>query len=157
LRTRKPQNTLTLSEYVRRRNGVALGAPSSLKNMMARSLGARSFAVFWQYWNPIWGYYLAKKVYSPLSQFLSSAQALIATFLVSGLIHDLAVTLILGTPVFICTPWFFFLGLGVMVGKIMGMNLSHYSWVARATVNTLYLAACLGLALGVRFLWSASA
>ena len=47
--------TLTLEAYVKHRNGVPLGASGSLENMLVRSLGAGTFAKFWQYWNPIWG------------------------------------------------------------------------------------------------------
>jgi hypothetical protein len=56
---------LTLSQYVHRRNGVPLGDAKSLPNMLHRSFGAASFAAFWQYWNPIWGYGLGKYVYTP--------------------------------------------------------------------------------------------
>lgn len=34
---------LTLSAYVKRRNGVPLGASGSLQNMLVRSLGAGTF------------------------------------------------------------------------------------------------------------------
>ena len=84
---------LTLSEYVRRRNGVAMGAPGSLSNMLARSLGAGSFGEFWRYWNPIWGYGLGKYVFAPLKKALPPALALVATFVVSGALHDLATML----------------------------------------------------------------
>ena len=49
------RKSLTLSQYVKFRNGVPLGDSQSLSNMLHRSLGAASFAEFWQYWNPIWG------------------------------------------------------------------------------------------------------
>ncbi len=52
-----------LVQYVYRRNGVPLGDSNSLRNMFIRSFGAGSFARFWQYWNPIFGYGLGKYVY----------------------------------------------------------------------------------------------
>ena len=58
---------LSLAQYVLRRNGVPLGAPHSLQNMLYRSFGAGTYAGFWQYWNPIWGYGLGKYVYAPLN------------------------------------------------------------------------------------------
>jgi len=57
---------LTLAQYVRRRNGVPLGASGSLRNMFYRSLGAGSIAGFWRYWNPVFGYYLGRYIYAPL-------------------------------------------------------------------------------------------
>jgi hypothetical protein len=56
---------LTLSEYVKHRNGLPLGASGSLQNMLIRSFGAGTFARFWQYWNPIWGYALGRYIYAP--------------------------------------------------------------------------------------------
>lgn len=55
------RRTISLSEYVKKRNGVALGTFGSMGNMLKRSLGANSFYLFWQYWNPIWDYYLSVK------------------------------------------------------------------------------------------------
>ena len=139
--------SVSLSEYVRHRNGVALGAPNSLRNMLHRSLGARSFAAFWQYWNPIWGYYLAKFIYSPLRKVLPAAVALVATFVLSGALHDLAASLVMRTTVFVCTPWFLLLGIGVVIGRSLEMDLSRYAGVVRAAANILYLAGALVLSL----------
>ena len=85
---------LSLKQYVKRRNGVPLGASSSLTNMLKNALGAKNFSQFWLYWNPIWGYYLATKIQKPLTQFLPHSIALILTFSISGLLHALAVSLI---------------------------------------------------------------
>ena len=68
---------LTLSEYVRRRNGVPLGAPGSLRNMLRRSFGARSFAGFWQYWNPVFGYCLGRYIFVPLKRVSPPSVALV--------------------------------------------------------------------------------
>jgi hypothetical protein len=51
---------LTMGQYILRRNGVPAGASGGLRNMLQRSFGARSFAVFWQYWNPVFGYILGR-------------------------------------------------------------------------------------------------
>jgi hypothetical protein len=37
------------------------------------------------------------------------------------------------------TPWFFILGVGVVVGRAVKMDLSNYSWWIRASVNLIYL------------------
>ena len=154
-KTTRKRKSITLAQFVRRRNGVPIGAPKSLQNMLSRSLGAKSFEVFWQYWNPIWGYYLSTKVYSPLTRFVSPVFAVVMTFAISGVLHDLAATLILRRPVFVCTPWFLLLGLGVVVGKKLQMDLSEYAWSIRATTNISYLAACWLVVDGIQRLWLA--
>lgn len=92
-KTEKSQG-MTLADYVQHRNGLPLGASGSLENMLRRSLGAGSFAEFWQYWNPIWGYGLGRYIYKPLRKFIPAAIALILTFLVSGAIHDAVIMLV---------------------------------------------------------------
>ena len=138
--------TLTLARFVRSRNGVPLGAAGSLPNMLRRSLGASSFAGFWRYWNPIWGYYLGRFVYRPVRRLLPRALALILTFTVSGGLHDLAVTAVRGTPIFLFTPWFVCMCLGLLLGDALHMNLAARTWLARASVNLTYVGACLWLA-----------
>lgn len=130
---------LTLRQYAHRRNGVPLGHPKSLQNMLYRSFGASSFAKFWQYWNPIWGYALGKFIFAPLQRYLSSPLALLMTFIVSGSIHDLVTMAIRGSVTFFFTPWFFLLGLGVILGRFAKMDLSNYSWWIRASINLIYL------------------
>ncbi len=130
---------LTLVQYVERRNGVPLGDSNSLRNMLQRSFGAASFAGFWQYWNPIWGYGLGKYVYSPLRRVLPAAIALIMTFIVSGGIHDLVTMALRRSVTFLFTPWFFVLGVGVVLGRAVGMDLSNRSWWVRAGINLAYL------------------
>ncbi|MEJ8801366.1 MBOAT family O-acyltransferase [Pontibacter sp. H249] len=84
---------LTLTQYVKKRNGVAIGGPKSLRNNLYRSLGAKNFSTFWNYWNPIFGYYLGKFIFKPLKRILPVSISLIFTFIFCGLIHD-AVTII---------------------------------------------------------------
>jgi len=104
------QTTLSLSQYVKKRNGVPLGANHSMRNMLSRALGAKSFPIFWHYWNPIWGYYLSRNVMRPISQFLPMWLAVLLTFLVSGALHDIAVALVKCQAIFFFTPWF-----GIMI------------------------------------------
>ncbi len=139
---------MTLRAYVLRRNGVPLGGRGALQAMLSRALGAPTFATFWQYWNPIWGYYLARFVYQPLRRLrMGASMALLITFTVSGALHDAAAMLVTREPVFLCTPWFVFLGLGVLFGKSMHWSTSGYVWGVRALVNVAYVAMCLVLAL----------
>jgi D-alanyl-lipoteichoic acid acyltransferase DltB (MBOAT superfamily) len=137
---------LSLSEYVRRRNGVPLGASGSLKNMLRRSFGARSFAGFWQHWNPIFGYYLGKYVFVPLKRVSPPYVALILTFVVTGIIHDVVTMAVRQDVAFFFTPWFLFLGIGVVLSKMTGMDIGACSWKLRAVFHATYLGVCLALA-----------
>ena len=139
----EPWQGTTLGQYVSQRNGVALGDSGSLQNMLNRSFGAGSFAEFWQYWNPIWGYGLGKYVYSPLRRVLPRGIAVIMTFVVSGAIHDLAATAVQRSPVFLLTPWFFLLGVGVVLGRLTRLDYSGRPWMIRAGINLAYLAVTL--------------
>ena len=141
---------LTVAQYVHLRNGVPLGDSKSLRNMLYRSLGAASFATFWQYWNPIWGYGLGKYVYSPLRRVLQPVAAFIITFIISGSIHDLATMAISRSFAFLFTPWFFLLGVGAVLGGAFSMDLSSRPWWVRASINLAYLVFCLILTLAVK-------
>ena len=149
-RNQPQRRWLTLAQYIRRRNGVPLGSAGSLRNMLPRSLGAGSFAGFWQYWNPVLGYGLARYVYSPLKRVLPTAAALIMTFVVCGALHDLVIMAIRGSATFLFTPWFFLLGVGVVFGRAVGMDFSSRPWLIRAFVNLTYVGACLAGALIAR-------
>ena len=115
--------------------------------MLHRSFGARSFAGFWQYWNPIFGFCLGKFVFAPLKKVFPSSISLILTFVVTGIIHDLVTMAVRKDIAFLFTPWFFFLGIGVVLGKAAGMDLATSSWTVRAAVNSIYLGVCLALAI----------
>lgn len=135
--------TITLSEYVKKRNGVALGASGSMTNMLKRSLGASSFYLFWQYWNPIWGYYLSRKVMKPLSQLFPIWLAIIMTFAVSGALHDLAITLVKWKLTIFFTPWFSLMGFLVLATKRLGISYHEHHWLIRAAINSSIIAICL--------------
>lgn len=141
------RQSLSLAQYVLRRNGVPLGAPHSLQNMLYRSFGAGTFAGFWQYWNPIWGYGLGKYVYAPLKRGLPSWLALILTFVVSGGLHDLVIVALRQSVAFLFMPWFFLLGIGVVVGEAFAMDFSTQAWSIRAGINLIYIITCFGVML----------
>lgn len=139
-----------MSMYVRRRNGVPLGAPGGLSNMLDRSLGASSFAGFWRYWNPIFGYALGRFVFVPLKMVLPSGVSLVLTFVACGALHDLVTMSVRGSPAFLFTPWFFFMGVGVLLGNAAGMDTSGRGWPVRAGINLAYVLVCLGLVLALK-------
>ncbi len=140
----------TLTQYVALRNGVPLGDGRSLRNMLQRSFGVASFAGFWQYWNPIWGYALGRYVYTPLRRVLPPVVAFIVTFAISGGLHDLATMAVSRAPAFLFTPWFVLLGIGAVLGRAAGMDLGKRPFWLRASVNLAYLVVCLLPALAIR-------
>jgi len=141
---------ISLSEYVKRRNGLALGAPGSMRNMLKRSLGASSFFLFWQYWNPIWGYYLSRKIMKPLRQLFPIWLATIMTFAVSGALHDLVITLVNWKVTFFFTPWFSLMSLIVLATKKFGISFKEHHWLIRALINIALVAVCLVLTLAFK-------
>ncbi len=130
---------ISLSRYVYRRNGVKLGHKSSLFNMLVNAFGAPSFYQFWLYWNPVWGYYLGRYIMRPLSKRLPSFIALILTFAVSGLLHDVAVSLIKMNFVFIFTPWFMIMGAIAVLSKHYSNILSNSHFIVCSVINLIIL------------------
>ena len=144
---RNRKRKLTLAYYVRRRNGLPLGAAGSLRNMFHRSLGAGTFAEFWRYWNPIFGYYLGRYVNAPLKRWLPSSISLVITFLVCGALHDAVGFAAAGRAMFLFTPWFFFMGMGVVISQSIRFEYSNYVWPVRALINI----SCVAMGLLVTF------
>lgn len=134
--------SISLSAYVKKRNGVSLGASGSLRYMLKNSLGAGTFADFWRYWNPVWGYYLAKFVMRPLSRALPSSVATMLTFSVSGFLHDVAVMLIKLQPSFVLTLWFSVMGSAVVLTSYAQLSYRHVIWPIRALANLSIVASC---------------
>ncbi|MCP4139536.1 MAG: acyltransferase [Chloroflexi bacterium] len=127
-----------------------MGDPKSLDNMLRRSFGATSFAGFWQYWNPIWGYGLGKYVNEPTRRILPWAAAFITICIVSDAIYDLATMTVSRSFAFFFTPWFFLLDVGAVLGLALGMSFGKWPFWQRAAVNFTYLLTCLLLTLIVK-------
>jgi len=151
IKSKKHQFSINLAQYVKRRNGVPLGAAGSMSNMLSRSFGAGYFAEFWRYWNPIWGYYLSCKVFTPAKHYLPTELALLLTFLVSGIMHDLATMVVRGAPAFLFTPWFVLMALSIIVSDVLGIRYRQFNWLVRAAINTSYIG--ISLYLTVIFRW----
>lgn len=136
----------SLSEYVKSINKVPLGHPKSLRNMLRNALGANSFSSFWRYWNPIWSYYLRYFVYRPLRTIIPEKVALVATFLVSGGIHDLAVYLITGQGSFIITVWFGIMACVVVLESYANISLRKLPFLLKALLYLVVISVCYLLA-----------
>ena len=75
---------------------------------------------------------------------------LVITFVVSGALHDAVASAVTGRMVFILTPWFFFMGVGVIIGQALQMNFSHFDWPVRAFINISYIGMSLGLTYAIK-------
>ncbi|UNZ00167.1 hypothetical protein MQE36_07435 [Zhouia spongiae] len=122
-----------------KRNGVPIGHPGALRNMLYRSLGAKNFGVFWQYWNPIFGYCLGRYVFRPAKQHLPPGPALVFTFVFCGLLHDLVVLAIRWRPSYFFMIWFMFMAIGVLIARWFKHDLSALPWLLRAVYNLSYI------------------
>ena len=138
---------LSLAGYVKKINGVPLGASGSLSNMLSNSLGASSFLLFWRYWNPIWGYYLARFIMRPVSNVLPNSLATLVTFGMSGLLHDIAIMILKLKVVFICTPLFLLFGVVVVMTELLKLNFTSTPWMLRVSINLFWLAGSAWLSL----------
>lgn len=134
---------MNLGDYVKKRNGVPIGHSKSLSNNLYRSLGAKNFATFWTFWNPIFGYYLGTKIFKPLKKILPISLAFIFTFVFCGLIHDLATTLVRGKLSLFFAVWFFVMGTVVAISKKLTYDLSNQNWIFRTLANVSVITICL--------------
>src|SRR5207244_1758984 len=73
-----------LSAYLERRLGRGLS--TMLRNWFMRSFGAGTFSEFWQYWNPVYGYFLAYYIYALLRRICPRPMAVWLTFLTCGFV-----------------------------------------------------------------------
>lgn len=134
---------MTLSAYVKRRNGVPFGHPRSLQNNLQRALGAANFPGFWNFWNPVFGYYLGIKVFRPLKKIFPVIWSLVLTFAFCGLVHDAVTTLIRGKISLLFTVWFLLMGVAVAISKYFSYDLSAHKWFFRALANLCIIVVCL--------------
>lgn len=130
---------------------MPLGHSDSLRNMLYRSLGAGKFSVFWQYWNPIWGFYLGKYIFKPLKLILPKALSLIVTFVLFGFIHDLIIMLSKWKFTLLLTPWFLFMSLSMILIDSAKIDYSKFPRIILAILNVLIISVCLFIAYQVRF------
>lgn len=138
---------MTLKEYIRKRNGVPLGSPKSLRNNLYRSLGAKNFSTFWNYWNPIFGYYLGKFIFKPLKKIFPSTVSLVLTFVVNGLIHDAVTTVYRGKVSVFFTVWFLLMAIAVLITNSLNHDYSKQVWIVRTLINVSIITICFLLTL----------
>ena len=113
-----------------------------LKVMVKKSFQAASFRQFWQYWNPVYSYFLAKYIYKPVKGMLPDSLAVLLTFTASGfLLHDLPIMIfvfsitgkLLSFPV---TIYFLLLGLTVIIGEQFSLRFDNINSKKRILIHT---------------------
>lgn len=78
---------------------------------------------------------MARFVNAPLRRLLPAPLATVATFVVSGAIHDLAVRLVTGSRSLLFAVSFGLLGLEVVVSSWVGLDYRRRPWALRACIN----------------------
>lgn len=145
---------MTLADYIKKRNGVAIGSSKSLRNNLYRSLGSKNFSTFWNYWNPIFGFYLGKFIYKPLKKIFPVTIALLLTFIFCGLIHDSVTTVVRGEISFFFSFWFLMMGSAVNITRFLNHDFSTRIWIIRAFINLTIIGICLLMTLFVHKLFT---
>jgi hypothetical protein len=63
----------------------------------------------------------------------------------SGLIHDLAISLVAGSPTFVFGPWFGLVGSMVVIGRRFGLRYPFRAWSVRASINVGFVGGAFGI------------
>ena len=128
-----------------RRMGNPTGPWDGLRSMFALSFGAKSFAGFWRYWNPVYHYFLSYWVYRPVRAVAPRPIAVLVSFAFCAFFfHDLPLLPFTHMP--LITIWFLFLAAGVIIGQALHMDLSAQPHSLRVMVNLVYIAGLFELA-----------
>jgi D-alanyl-lipoteichoic acid acyltransferase DltB (MBOAT superfamily) len=156
----KSRRRLTLDAYVRRRLAGPGGDLAMMGRMFSRSFGAGSFAEFWRYWNPVYGFHLDRYCYRPLRRRrVPRSLAFVATFAASGFVlHDLpfwwgvSVLRTGSLPVPFVTVWFVTMSAFALVGERFRLDYAARPAPARVAINCAQIAAAWFVALGLAHL-----
>ena len=152
-RPRHTSRRPTLGEYVERRLGR--GSWAQARNVLAKPFGARSFAEFWRYWNPVYGYFLYYYSYRPLRRTVPRPAAAWLTFLLCGFVlHDLVGWLAARTVRFPeMTLLFALFGAGAIASEALHIDTSRHPFAVRAPANAAWLLAAWAIAAAVQRSW----
>ncbi len=128
--------------------------------MFSRAFGASDFTRFWQYWNPLGGYFLGYFCYAPLRRFARRPLCLILTFAVNGFLHDLGLVWPWGAARTECLPFpfpIFTLSLGInaviiLVAEHYRFTLASLSLPMRVASHLLAFAGPFAFSVGILLL-----
>ena len=114
------------------------------RNMFFKPFVSSSYKSFWKYWNPTWGYYLLFYCYKPLKTVFPAWVALVITFLISGLFHDIIyiVPMMMKNVQFVfpfITVWFILISLGIILSEYLQLNFNKINLTDRPIFHLGYL------------------
>lgn len=135
----------TLKHYINLRLGKG-NALEILQLMFIKSFQAKSFKEFWNYWNPVFGYFTLFYIYKPLTRKVPRPVRVLATFTISGFfLHDLLLwwpfcwLLTYKTRFPLGTVWFIFLAIIMLIVERFGFSTKKYTASIRVISNLSYL------------------
>src|SRR5690554_4774389 len=136
---------MNLEEYTYYRTGTTK-IQVVVRNMFVKPFFSSSLKDFWKYWNPTWGYYLLFYGYKPLKNIFPAWLALMMTFFISGLVHDLIYILpmMLQEVRFVfplITVWFVIIAVGILVTEYRGIDFKYINVKLRPLFHLAYLVA----------------
>lgn len=134
---------MNLEEYTQYRTG-STKISLIIRNMFFKPFVSSSFRFFWKYWNPSWGYYLLFYCYKPIKTIFPDWAALIITFLISGLFHDILyiVPMMIKEVRFVfpfITIWFLIISVGILVTEYFQINFNKINVKLRPIIHLGYL------------------
>lgn len=124
-----------------------------LARAFLRPFEATSFRRFWEFWNPVYGYFLGRFVYSPLKRVFPRSACVVLTFAFSGFVlHDLPAWLISGAEYPACriSSWFTTIALGIIASDGLRLSFDGSSRIFRALLHALFLASTLYISIWLR-------
>lgn len=117
-----------------------------VRNMFLKPFLTSSLRSFWKYWNPSWGYYLLFYSYKPFKTIFPPWAALILTFIISGLFHDMIYILpmmIMNGAGFVfpfITVWFVIIAIGILLTEYLALNFKSINKTFRPILHLGFLA-----------------
>lgn len=135
---------MTVEEYIQYRTGAS-SIPLILLNMFVKPFYSNSLHSFWKYWNPGFGFYLLYYCYKPIRNIFPHWISLMATFLISGLLHDLIYIvpmLFMNGVGFIfpfITIWFFIIAIGIFLTEWFQFDFRKVNPKIRPILHISYL------------------
>lgn len=134
---------MNLEEYTYYRTG-STKIPVVIRNMFFKPFVSSSLKSFWKYWNPTWGYFLLFYCYKPIKTIFPAWVALITTFIVSGLAHDIIyiIPMMIKEVKFVfpfITVWFFIISIGILLSESLQINFKKISLKFRPIIHLGYL------------------
>lgn len=135
---------MTLEEYIQYRTGET-EIPLIVRSMFLKPFVSSSLRLFWNYWNPGYGYFLLFYCYKPIRSITPHWLSLIITFLICGLLHDLIYLLPMimmngGGFVFpFVTVWFLIISMGILISDFFQIDFRKTNKSIRPVFHIAYL------------------